>query len=100
MSSEWNRPQMWTPNARSSRPAPRDEWLDSRQLADLQLLFRKLEIVIDHDLHELLETNLRLPSELLFRLRRIADEKFNLRGTFVALVVFHVLLPIEAEMTE
>src|SRR5689334_14171098 len=35
-----------------------------RQLRDLRLAFRQLEIVIDHDPHQLLETHLRLPAQL------------------------------------
>src|SRR5687767_14392074 len=71
-----------------------------RQLADLKLLLRELEIVVHHDFHELLELHFWLPAELLARFRGIADQQLHLGGPLIALVVFHILRPIEPEMCE
>src|SRR5437870_12681543 len=53
-----------------------------------------LDVRFDHDLREVLELGLRLPSEDALRLPRVAPEVVDLRGAEVPLVDFHVRLPI------
>jgi len=51
--------------------------------------------VVHHDLDEFFEEDLGFPPELFFGLGGIADQEFNLGGTFIAGVVFDILLPVE-----
>src|ERR1051326_6483315 len=87
------------PNARYP-PLTTRYFLEFRELADLEFVFREFEVVIDHDFHELLESYLRLPTELLLRFRRVADQELYFRGTLVTLIVLHVFLPIESKVTK
>src|SRR5579859_7653598 len=66
------------------------------------VLFGPLElaVVVDHHPHELREAHRRLPAELLLRLRVVADEEVDLGRAEVAWIDLHVLVPVEACVTE
>jgi len=65
-------------------------------VAQRPLLSRRLEIVIDHLLHELREAALRAPIELGKRVGRIALQVFDLRGAEVTRVDVDEVLVVEA----
>src|SRR4051812_32378902 len=57
-------------------------------------IVQRRDVRIDHDPDQLTEASLRLPAQLCLRFRRVANEEIHLCRPFVALVVFHVLLPV------
>src|SRR3954447_5728985 len=61
------------------------------------LVLEQLDVVLDHDPHQVLERRLRLPSELGLRLARIAVEGVDLGRAQVARVELDVLLPVHAQ---
>src|SRR5262249_29262441 len=71
---------------------------ESRKLPELlprERLTEEFKIRIDHDFDQLPEPHLGFPIENPLCLGRIADQQVNLSRSFVAGIVFDVLLPIE-----
>ena len=60
----------------------------------------QLQIVIDHQLHELLEVNRRLPAQDSARLARITHQQIDLGRAIVSGIYLDVIVPVEIEMTK
>src|SRR5579863_7690107 len=59
-----------------------------------------LAVVVDHHPHELREAHCRFPAELLLCLRIVTDEEVDLGRAEIARIDLHVLVPVEAGVTE
>src|SRR5262245_60740437 len=60
----------------------------------------ELEVGLDHEPHQLAEVDLRCPSELAARLRRVGAEEIHLRRPEVARIEAHEVLPLQPGVRE
>src|SRR5579862_5303094 len=65
-----------------------------------QLVLQRSEVGIHHQLHQILEFNLRFPSQNLLCLRRIADQQVDFGGAIIALINLDILVPVETRVVE
>src|SRR5213594_1448502 len=73
--------------------------LDCGDLAG-QAVFEGLHVGLDHDLHQLLELHLRLPSQPPLRLARVPHQDVDFGRAKVALVELDIPPPVEPHQTE